>query len=378
MSELEEAQNSRGLIQGVNRHGSGVGANILGSVKHEKPKDHQIDPSSYKKTSTSTPEYKQDKGSESILYHQYSNQQNSNYDNSMNKASFFTIEESKQKGVSSFSGSAYARPGTFSSTGTVHESRSPHFVGNREKVAGKNNVPGISSGVVPEPKQNKGAFGNFFGLSSGEQTHVASNMNMFHAGTAHNGSRLQDFENARNNEIMIGYSNHARPIEDSMTGLTWKSNEGNVLLSGLPDTSSQLLPSSGYYPTFDWMSHKGGSEMFNISGKCSNESSFGGLRPDNFEHMEYSFMTSQPSSRSVNSKVPSYESEMALKFDSSVWLGKDALPLLPKIAGRHQVTVCSCCGNELYNEAVDIGAQRSSMVMCANCRARFSRNHDFM
>ncbi|GMI64875.1 hypothetical protein HRI_000156800 [Hibiscus trionum] len=423
-SELEEAQNSRGLIQGVNRHDSGVGANILTSVKHEKTKDRQFGPSSYKKASISTPEYKQDKGSESILYPQYANQQNSNYENSMNKASFFTIEEPKHKGVSSFAGSAYARSGTFALTGTVQESCSPHFSGNRGKIAGKNNVPDISSGAVHEPKQNKGAFGNFFGLSSSQQTHVANNLNMVHAGTAHNGSRLQDFENARNNEIMIGYSNHARPIEDSMTGLTWKSNEGNVLLSGLADTSSQLLPSSGYYPTFDWMSHKGesemfdisgkcssvtgfeglqsdsiehmeynfltaqpsscsgnskgGSEMFNASGKCSNEPGFGGLRSDNLEHMEYSFMTAQPSSRSVNSKVPSYNSEMALKFDSSVWLGKDALPLLPKIAGRHQVTLCSCCGNELYDEAVGIGAQRSTMVMCANCRARFSRNHDFM
>lgn len=89
-------------------------------------------------------------------------------------------------------------------------------------------------------------------------------------------------------------------------------------------------------------------------------------------------MTAQPSSRSGNSKVPSYGSEMALKFDS-VWLGKDALPLLPKIAGRHQVTtLCSWCGNQFYNEAVDIAAQRGSMVMCANCRARVSRNHDFM
>ncbi|KAK8705513.1 hypothetical protein V6N13_049114 [Hibiscus sabdariffa] len=380
MSKLE-AQNSRGLVQGVNRHDSGVGANSLASDNHVKTKDSQFGPPSYKKASTSTPEYKQDKGSESILYQQYANQQNSNYGNSMNKASFFTIEEPNHKGVSSFAGSAYTRPGTFALTGAVQESCSPHFSANRGKIAGKNNVPDISSGAVHEPKQNKGAFGNFFGLSSSGQTHVANNMNMVHSGTAHNGSRLQDFENVRNNE-MIGYSNHARPVEDSMTGLTWKSNEGNVLLSGLTDASSQLLPSSGYYPTFDWMSHKGGSEMFdisgkcssvsgfeglqsdgiehmeynfltsqpsscsgnskggsemfNIGGKCSNESGFGGLRSDNLEHMEYSFMTAQSSSRSVNSKVPSYDSEMALKFDSSVWPGKDALPLLPKIAGRHQ------------------------------------------
>ncbi|KAE8704428.1 APR-like 4 isoform 1 [Hibiscus syriacus] len=49
MSELEKAQNSRGLIQGVNRHGSGVAANIMASVEHEKTKDRQFGPSSYKK-----------------------------------------------------------------------------------------------------------------------------------------------------------------------------------------------------------------------------------------------------------------------------------------------------------------------------------------
>ncbi|KAE8656094.1 APR-like 4 isoform 1 [Hibiscus syriacus] len=186
--------------------------------------------------------------------------------------------------------------------GSMQGSCSPHFSGSREKIAGKNNVPGISSGAVHEPKQNKDPFGNFFGLSSGEQTHVANNLNMVHAGTAHNGSRLLGFKNARTNEIMIGYSNHARPIEDSMTGLTWKSNEGNVLLSGLADTSTQLLPSSGYYPAYDWMSHKGESEMFDISGKCSSASAFDGLQSDSIEHMEYNFLTAQSSSCSGNSK----------------------------------------------------------------------------
>ncbi|XP_039023332.1 uncharacterized protein LOC120155949 isoform X1 [Hibiscus syriacus] len=112
MSELDEGQNSRGLIQGVNRHDSGVGANNLACVKHEI-KDSQFGPSSYKKTSTCTPEYKQGKGSESILYQQYANQQNSNYENSMNKVSLFTIEEPKHKGGSFFSGNAYSRPGPF-------------------------------------------------------------------------------------------------------------------------------------------------------------------------------------------------------------------------------------------------------------------------
>ncbi|XWS23900.1 hypothetical protein CRYUN_Cryun28dG0055200 [Craigia yunnanensis] len=380
VSELEEAQKSCGLIQGVDSRDSRLDANILASVKHERTKDHLFVPSLYKKTFTCTlEECKQDKASESSAHEQYAYQQNSNYETSINKFSFITMEEPKHKVESALIGNTHAKIGTFALTGIGQESCSPLFSGNGMKFAGKTDVPGISSGAVHEPKQNKGAFEDLFCLSGSEQTHVANNLNMVYAGTARDRSRLEDFENARNNEIMIGYTNHARPTEDSMSGLTWKSDEGNVLLSGLADTSSQLLQSSGYYPTFDLMAHKGGSELFNISGKCSNVSGFEGLRSDSIEHMEYNFLAAQPSSRSGNSKVSSYDSEMALKFDSSVWLGKEALPLLPKIAGRHQVpTLCSWCGNEFYHEAVDIGEQRSSMVMCANCQARFSRDHDFM
>ncbi|XP_022739800.1 uncharacterized protein LOC111291818 isoform X2 [Durio zibethinus] len=229
----------------------------------------------------------------------------------MNKFSFIAMEEPKHKVESSLTDNARARIGTFALTGIGRESYSSLFSGKGKKFADKRNVPGISSGAVHEPKQNKG--------------------------TAHDGSRLEDFGKARNNEIMIGYNNHARPTEDFLTGLTWKSDEGNVLPSGLANSSSQLLQSSGYYPTFDLMSHKVEGEPFNISGKCHSVSGFEGLRSDSIEHVEYNFLTAQPSSHSGDSKVSSFDSEMVLKFDSSDWLGKEALPLLPKVAGRHQV-----------------------------------------
>ncbi|XP_022773143.1 uncharacterized protein LOC111315576 isoform X2 [Durio zibethinus] len=336
VSELDEDQKSSGLIQGVYGRDNGLDANILASVKHERTKDCLFVRSSYKKTFTGTLEEHKDKGYESSVNEQSAYQQNSNYETSMDEVSFIAIEEPKHKMESSLFGNAHARLGTFSLTGNGQDSCSPLFPGNGEKFASKNNKD-------------------------------------------HDGSRSEDFENARNNETMVGFSNHARPSEDSMTELTWKSDEGNALLSGLADTSSQLLQTSGYYPTFNLMSHKGESEMFDVSGKCSTVTGFEGLRSDSIENMEYNFLTAQPSSHSGNSKVSSYDSEMELKFDSSVWLEKEALPLFPKIADRHQVTTsCSWCGNEFYHEAVDNGAQRSSMVMCASCQARFSRNHDFM
>ncbi|XP_022739648.1 uncharacterized protein LOC111291818 isoform X1 [Durio zibethinus] len=255
----------------------------------------------------------------------------------MNKFSFIAMEEPKHKVESSLTDNARARIGTFALTGIGRESYSSLFSGKGKKFADKRNVPGISSGAVHEPKQNKGAFEDVFCVSRSKQTQVGNNLNMVYAGTAHDGSRLEDFGKARNNEIMIGYNNHARPTEDFLTGLTWKSDEGNVLPSGLANSSSQLLQSSGYYPTFDLMSHKVEGEPFNISGKCHSVSGFEGLRSDSIEHVEYNFLTAQPSSHSGDSKVSSFDSEMVLKFDSSDWLGKEALPLLPKVAGRHQV-----------------------------------------
>ncbi|XVF39528.1 hypothetical protein PTKIN_Ptkin01aG0041600 [Pterospermum kingtungense] len=364
VSELVEAQKSSGLIQGVSSHHSGLDANILASFQHDRSKNHSFFPASYAKTfSCAQEELKQDKRSESNVHEQYAY----NYESSMNKFSFTTMEEPKHKVESSLIGNTHTRIGTFAQTGIGQESYSPFFSGNGKKVVGKNNVPGISSGAVHEPKQNKGAF---------EQTHVTNNLNMVYAGTAHDASRLQDFQNARNNEITMGSNNHARPTEDSLTGLTWKSDEGNILMTGFADASSHLFQSSGYYPTFNLTSHKGESQPFNNSGKDCSIPGFEGLRSDGREHMEYNFLTAQPSSHSGNSKA--YDSEMALRFDSSVWPGKEALPLFPKIAGGHQVPIlCSWCGDEFYHEAVN-GEQRSSMTMCANCRARFSRIHDFM
>ncbi|XVE55514.1 hypothetical protein DITRI_Ditri03aG0164500 [Diplodiscus trichospermus] len=256
VTELYEAQKSSGLIQGMDSRNCGLDANTLASIKHDTTKSHPFVPSSYDKTFTCTLERKKDKESESSVHQQYVYLQNSNYETSRNKFSFVTMEEPKHKVESSMIGNAHARIGTFPLTGIRQESCSLLFSGNGKKFACKNNVRGISSGAVHEPKQNKGAVEDLFCQSGSEQTHVANNLNMAYSGAAHSGSRLQYFGSARNNEIMAGYNNHGRPTEDSMTGITWKSDEGNVLLSALADTSSQLLQSPGYYPTFDLMPHK--------------------------------------------------------------------------------------------------------------------------
>lgn len=59
-------------------------------------------------------------------------------------------------------------------------------------------------------------------------------------------SRLEDSDNASNNELMSDLSNHNRSGVDFMTQLLWRTEEENILLSGLTDTSSQLFQSSAF------------------------------------------------------------------------------------------------------------------------------------
>ncbi|XP_022768343.1 uncharacterized protein LOC111312396 [Durio zibethinus] len=74
--EPDEAPKSSRLIPGVDSRDSGLDANILASVKHERAKDRLFGPPSYKKTFTSIPEgCKWEKGSGSSVYEQYANQQ---------------------------------------------------------------------------------------------------------------------------------------------------------------------------------------------------------------------------------------------------------------------------------------------------------------
>lgn len=95
------------------------------------------------------------------------------------------------------------------------------------------------------------------------------------------------------------------------------------------------------------------------------------------EHLEYNFLTTQPGCHSEVSKVLSYDAAMSQGFDSSVWLEKEALPLLPKIGSRHRVaTVCAWCRNEFHHEPIDTGGETGSVgFMCPTCKAKFSGSH---
>lgn len=69
-------------------------------------------------------------------------------------------------------------------------------------------------------------------------------------------SRLEDLDNAKNNELVTALSNHSQSGVDVMTEFLWRTDEENILLSGLTDTSSRLLQSSGCFPAFGTMTDK--------------------------------------------------------------------------------------------------------------------------
>ncbi|KAF2299700.1 hypothetical protein GH714_002568 [Hevea brasiliensis] len=149
--------------------------------------------------------------------------------------------------------------------------------------------------------------------------------------------RLQDL-NPRRNESVIGSSSHTQTSENVVSGFMWRTDEENDLLGSFADTSSRLVNSSSCFPSYDVMSDKGETEFFGEK--------FCGI------------------------------SEIARGLDSSVWLDKEALPLLPKIASRRRVPtlyVCVWCRNEFHYEALESEAQASSLgFTCAACKAKFS------
>lgn len=123
-----------------------------------------------------------------------------------------------------------------------------------------------------------------------------------------------------------------------------------------------------------FVNEQGGDKCFSANERFDRKSGLDGLRSSRTGNLEHNFLTSQGSSQPEESKVLSYDVEME-DLDSSYWLKKEALPLLPKLAGRHQVrTMCVWCRNEFYLESVNSEMQSGSVgFMCATCNAKYSR-----
>ncbi|GAV63578.1 zf-C2H2 domain-containing protein/MBD domain-containing protein/AT_hook domain-containing protein [Cephalotus follicularis] len=363
--EVDEARNSTELLPDVGssdgndtgfpaniEQESGNGGILLSSLlSHSFPlKDDRI--------GNSIQEYSEKcKDSESSLTKPSGNEQTFDVENNVNMVSSIAMGDPKDEVECFWNGGRYTRLDADFVTGVVHESCSK-ISGNDERSVSKKYIPRACGSGTAESKLKREVFMN----------------------SCREGPRLEDPANSKPRELIFDLSTHARPDEDVMSELIWKSDDENVILSGLATNSSQVLQSSGSFPTFDLLLDKGESEQFGIGEKYGNMSGLEGLRSGSPELMEYEFLTAQRNADSEDTKVLQYDAEMAQGFESSTWLQKEALPLLPKTASRHQVlTMCVWCGNECHHEAFDPGAHTGSIgFMCSNCKAKFPGQHNFL
>lgn len=118
-----------------------------------------------------------------------------------------------------------------------------------------------------------------------------------------------------------------------------------------------------------------GEGLFGANQKYDGGIGFEGLRLGRTEPVEYSFMTSQSSSSLPGeSKGYQYGVNTGQGFDSSFWLGRDAL--MPNVtAPNREPTVCMWCRNEFYQDPIPTGAQTGGAIgsMCPDCSSRVSQ-----
>ncbi|KAK2984862.1 hypothetical protein RJ640_006611, partial [Escallonia rubra] len=235
------------------------------------------------------------------------------------------------------------------------------------------NLGGLRSGIMEDPKQGRGPVSDLFSLSfDGQKGGFGNNINNLYSGGVWEGVKVDEVKNSQNNKFVCGFSSsHGQP-EGSVPGGMWRTGEENAMRSGLADTSNPLVQSSSTFRSFDIFSDKPEDGLFGLDDKYDNESAFEGLRLGRSEPVEFSFLTTQTSNTfQGNSKAFAYNPEMEQEFDSSFWLGKDALT--PNIGGRNQVsTICVWCRNEFLHEPMHPGTETAYGSMCPTCRARIS------
>ncbi|XP_025012175.2 uncharacterized protein LOC8281656 [Ricinus communis] len=309
--------------------------------------------------------------SESSSHRQSCDEQKGNNENNM--ISFITMDQHKNKEVKSREGEPHL---VFHHRHVEHDAdivkntmEKDSFLsisGNKQKFAAEDNRSGIYRSTQDE--QRRASIESLFCLSSSEQVlGVENNSDMVLTGKVQQKPRLEELY-PRKNESAIGFSTDSQASENAASEFMWRTDEENDLLSSFADTSSQLVQSSGCFPTYGAMSEKGESELF--GHKFSGISGFEGLKSGNMENMEYNFMTSH----SDESKIFPYGVDIAQGLEPSVWLEKEAMPLLPKMTSkRHIRTFCVWCRNEFQYEALESEAQIGSLgLTCAACKAKFS------
>lgn len=112
---------------------------------------------------------------------------------------------------------------------------------------------------------------------------------------------------------------------------------------------------------------------------CFNEQGANGALSVNEKFDNISCLEGLKAGRIEESKVLSYDGEMEQGFNSSAWLDKESLPLMPNIASRREINICVWCGNEFYHEVYEAETQSGSVsFICATCQGKFSGQFNYL
>ncbi|GMH31385.1 hypothetical protein Nepgr_033228 [Nepenthes gracilis] len=258
---------------------------------------------------------------------------------------------------------------------TISESSSPFSLWNEQSYGVDHSQSRVYDSTREEDRQERIALSNTLSLASFQETYdVGYNLNKSYMGTMEELSRLAAFDHSRDTDLMIGYRNNDdRPNQHTVTDVLWRSNDTTVVPGGLGDCSSSQGQGSCSFQPFDFLTDKGGNELYSVNDKFDSLSSFDGLRSAAVEPMEFSFLTAHDSTTQLGEpKVLSYNNhpEIEQGFDSSVWLDKGTS--LSNLIGGNVVTImCVWCGNEFHQDPVDTETQAGSIgYLCPACKGR--------
>jgi uncharacterized C2H2 Zn-finger protein len=210
-------------------------------------------------------ELKQPRGaSERGLLRQSGYEQNHDNINNVNKVSCSSIEEAGHKKVKSFwdtevflafgTQEGIDADVTCTTQGQSSEGCSLVLSGNEQAFSTDNKVTDVYSSTVEELKHERGSKNVFPCPSAFDQ--IENKLNGVYMSKVWEWHRSEDMEKPRDDPIMIDFGDLAQSNENPVAEPMWRTTEQNIQQSGLANTSSPLVQSSGCFPLFDVMSSK--------------------------------------------------------------------------------------------------------------------------
>ncbi|KAJ0570121.1 putative transcription factor C2H2 family [Helianthus annuus] len=198
-------------------------------------------------------------------------------------------------------------------------------------------------------------------LKRGNETRgFQNNDNSVYPGRTWGDFKSDEFRNSEGKKFMMG----------SGSNQMWKTPQGNHLQSGLVNSNAPIQ--SPNFHSFDIMSQKAQDGLFRQHTERYNQS--------RSEPVEFRFLTDRsehnPHALQSGSRVFPYNYNTGIDqgFDSSFWMGKNAM-MPPNMSGRNVITsICAWCRNAFHLPAMAIHQQTQAGVgsLCPNCSAGIS------